>query len=276
MGQPSPETPDQTVAGPLTGLTAVVCRAVADREPLVADLLALGATPVLAPLTERAPAPDGGVALAAAIERLDSFAWVAVTSANGARALAETIDARPWPSATRVAAVGPATAAALARHDLPVDLVASSASAAGLVAAMPSAEGAGCAVLAPLAEAAAPTLADGLTARGYRVEVVTAYTTREPSEAAAPELPAAVASADAALMTAPSVVDRFVARFGSTGLPPRTVAIGPRTAAQARARALPGVVMARDHDRGGLVRALLDSVAPYRSGPPPEHRPDCP
>lgn len=265
MGPPTPDRVDDGQPAPLDGVSVVICRAVADRDELVADLVQRGATPVLAPLTERGPAPDGGRALSAAIDRLDEVAWVAVTSANGARALADAMGTRTWPTSTMVAAVGPATADALSSNGIPVDLVAPTASAAGLVEAMPSPAPPDAVVLAPLAEAAAPTLALGLEAKGYRVEQVTAYTTREPLDAADPALPAAVAAADVALMTAPSVVDRFVDRFATTGLPRHTVAIGPRTAARARERAMPAIVMARDHDRRGLVRAVVDTVTTYRS-----------
>ena len=99
-------------------------------------LTALGATVVHVPLIEIAEPLDGGVALHQALARLAAFDWLVVTSANGARRAGPAAADHP---AVRLAAVGPATAAALAAaaSGRDVDLVPALAQAEGLLAAFP-------------------------------------------------------------------------------------------------------------------------------------------
>ncbi|MGI9612214.1 MAG: uroporphyrinogen-III synthase, partial [Acidimicrobiales bacterium] len=158
---------------PLAGRTVVVCRAEAEARPLLEELESRGASTVALPLHRLAAPADGGAALDDAIADIDAYTWLAVTSANGVRALASRLG-DGIPTSLSVAAVGPATADALAELAIHVDLVPSRATAADLVAAFPIAE-AGSRVLAPLNEAAADTLAAGLEAKGYTVDRVDAY-----------------------------------------------------------------------------------------------------
>ena len=117
-------------------------------------------------------------------------------------------------------------------------------------------------VLAALAELAAPTVAKGLRARGYQVDQVVAYRTSAPTTTTTDRiedarLRSAVASADAIAFTSPSTVERFVARFGHTGVPPVVVCIGPRTAVRARALAIEVTVVAEPHSETGILAALV-------------------
>lgn len=91
----------------------------------------------------------------------------------------------------RWAAVGPATRQALAARGLPVDLVPDVATGAGLADAFPTADATDAAdagqmlragdheprVLLPLGDLASDTLRTGLVAKGWAVDVVTAYRT---------------------------------------------------------------------------------------------------
>ncbi len=171
-----------------------------------------------------------------------------MTSATAVRAVAGR--APRLPSGVRVACVGEATARAARAAGWPVDLVPDEASAAGLVAALPADAGR---VLHPRSEIAAPTLVDGLRARGIDVDDPVAYRTVgtgvEPVHLDPPP--------DAVLVTSGSVAREVVRRL--TPLDPRTriACIGPSTAADARAAGLPVHVVAGSRS----AEALLDAVA---------------
>ncbi|MDB5095617.1 MAG: Uroporphyrinogen synthase [Cyanobacteria bacterium RYN_339] len=112
--------------------------------------------------------PGDPADLAAALANLPPNAWLVFTSANAVRAVAA------WPT-TRLAAVGPATAAALAAAVRPPDLVAAQQDGLGLARAL-AAAGGGLAVL-PRGDLATPELPAALVAAGWRVREVVAYRT---------------------------------------------------------------------------------------------------
>ena len=258
---PGPDSGPDPVAPALSGRSVVVCRAEVDAPSLLAELTRLGAEPVLVPLHQRGRPADGGDALDAALARLDAYQWLALTSANGVRALAEALAAAqvPIPPEVRVAVVGRATAAVAADAGLTVELVPPVATAADLAAAFPPDPDPGQRVLALVAEAASTDLEAGLTVRGYAVDRVSAY--RMDSVPVTPEAATRLAGADAILLTAPSLVDRLAAVCEPDAIPSTVIAIGPRTAARARRWGLDPVV-ANSHDEAGLVRALLSTFAP--------------
>ncbi len=127
----------------------------------------------------------------------------------------------------RGAAVGPATRQALAAHGLAVDLVPETATGAGLADAFPEAQaGREHRVLLPLGDLASDTLRAGLVAKGWAVDVVTAYRTvahELPPERRGPYDVVVVASGSAARQVA--------AQLG----PQRVVAIGEPSARAAGA-----------------------------------------
>lgn len=160
---------------PLAGLRVAVTRARAQAGGLVAKLAALGAevleVPVIRTQTIPGPPPD-----------LTRFDLVCFTSANGVEALFERLraaglDARAFPPSGRchIAAIGAATARALAAHGVSCDLQPKHAVAESLVAAL-----AGLPVkraLVARAATARDVLPDALRARGAEVEVVALYET---------------------------------------------------------------------------------------------------
>ncbi len=208
----------------LGGLTVLSCRPAGRGQSFHARVEAAGGRVVRLPLVEVRPPADGGVALADALSRLDTFDWIACTSVNGVEALAGT----ELPPGLRLAAVGPATAAAfegvLGRNALVIPRV---HTARGLVDGFPPRPGR---VLAPLAELASDDLAVGLTERGYEVEVVTAYSTAVPevSDRALEE----ATGAEVAVISSPSIATRLVDLLGHR-VPPVAVTTGPRSTAAA-------------------------------------------
>jgi uroporphyrinogen III methyltransferase/synthase len=241
---------------PLFGLRVVVTRTRDQASQLVVALRDAGAQPVEVPVIEVADAADGGAALSAAVERLAGYDWVVLTSPNGARRLLDAVaasgrDARALGS-SRVAAIGPGTAAALAAGGIVADLVPERFVAESLLDAMPDGPGR---VLLARAEVARDVLLDGLRARGWEVDVVGAYRTVPAAQTSRAEL--ALAEADVVTFTSSSTVDRFLEAFGAGAVPPAVACIGPVTAATARARGLTVDVEAESHTIDGLVAALV-------------------
>jgi uroporphyrinogen III methyltransferase/synthase len=248
---------------PLLGTQVVVTRARHQAGELVEALREVGAEPIEAPVIEIADPADGGAALRQAAATAHAFDWVVFTSANAVdRFCALLPDARAFGPA-RVAAVGVATAAALARFGVRADLVPDRAVGEGLVEVFPGPDGAG-RVLLPRAAAGREVVPDGLRAKGWDVEVVEAY--RTVASDPGPDALAAARAADAIVFTSPSTVQHYLAAAGGPdAVPPVVVCIGPVTAEAARAAGLDVAAEAPDANPGGLVRAL-SAAAPARHG----------
>src|SRR5690606_12157904 len=173
---------------PLFGRRVAVTRPRGQARELVDRLRELGAAAIEVPAIEIGDPADGGAALAGAVERLAAgdYAWVVLTSPNGARRLLAAVraagrDARAL-GGTRIAAIGPGTADALAEGNLVADLVPPRYVAESLVDAFPApspgAPPGGRRVLLAPAAVARDVLPEGLAAKGWEVDVVEAYRTR--------------------------------------------------------------------------------------------------
>ena len=105
-----------TVGRPLAGRTVVVTRAAEQAGVFVTLLEEAGARVMQAP-TIAIEAPESWAPVDAALADLGRFTWVIFTSVNGVRMIGARLGAlgRSWSalSGARVAAIGPATAAAL-------------------------------------------------------------------------------------------------------------------------------------------------------------------
>jgi uroporphyrinogen-III synthase len=220
---------------------------------LAARLTELGAIVVHVPLIEITDPLDGGIQLRRALARLDAFDWLVVTSANGARRAG--LAARDHPQ-VRLAAVGPATAAALAAAaGREVDLVPARAQAEGLLDEFPRQRAR---VLVAQADRAGTTLADGLAMIGHAVESVVAYRTvvRTPS----PDEVTALAGVDAVVLASGSAAQGWADAVGASSSSV-VVAIGPVTAREAMARGITVAHVAPSPDAGAL-SDLLARVLP--------------
>lgn len=252
---------------PLAGRRILVVRPAAQGLASAEVLRAAGAESVLVPLIELRPPGDGGAALADAARRLGEYRWLVCTSANGADLLLEALGDATLPPGLRVAAIGPATAAALAAGGMTVSLVPERYVAESLLEAFPAPAatatggdvgGAG-RILLVRAAIARDVLPDGLRAMGWSVDVVAAYRA-EPRILAAAER-AAVAGCDTVIFTSPSVVDAFCDQPEPLPVPETVAAIGPVTAAAARRRNLTVHVEAGEHTIEGLVASLAAHAA---------------
>src|ERR671911_409837 len=128
---------------PLHGEVVAVTRARAQASGLAATLRELGAEVVETPAIRIEPRPVEGE-LRAAIDRIEEYALVCVTSPNGVQLLFDALatvgrDARALAGAT-VAAIGPGTAAELADRGIVADVVPERFVAEALVEALAPAE----------------------------------------------------------------------------------------------------------------------------------------
>lgn len=242
---------------PLAGLRVAVTRAAEDAGELEEQLRLTGAVPVLIPLTRILAAADDGP-LRRALAAVDDFDWIVFTSARAVRAVAGVQSLTPI--RPRIAAVGPATAAAVREViGRDPDAVPALTTGAGIVPAMLQhhpLEGAR--VLWPRAEQPRPELPRDLAQAGAQLEDPVAYRT-VPDPEAGSRLAAmdATGGVDVITFTAPSAVDCFASAH--TGRIRSVIAvIGPTTAAAARTHGLPVHVEARQPIISALVAALAE------------------
>jgi uroporphyrinogen III methyltransferase/synthase len=247
---------------PLHGRSVVVTRARAQASGLAARLGNLGADVVETPAIRIEPRPVAGEVRAAA-EAIGEYALVCVTSPNGASLLMDALDelnqdARALHGAT-VAAIGPGTAAELARRGIRADIVPERSVAEALVEALQAVPVSGRRVLVARAAEARDLLPDALRERGAEVDVVALYdTVAEPlSERQLEE----AAAADYVTFTSSSTVRFFTEAGGRVGNGARVVSIGPVTSETARELGLTVDVEAERHDIEGLVEVLLEDAA---------------
>lgn len=236
-------------------------------EGLARLLRADGLDPVLAPLVSLEAFPSGSsqaTALAEAVQGLTAgeFALLVVTSPAGAEALAAQMGSAPAgtrAAGTRVVAVGHGTADALRAAGLEVDLVAGGSGTA-LVEAVPAAPDGGARVLLPVSAAAAPTVPQGLSDKGYTVRRVDAY--RPVPLAPAPEVREDLHRGRiAAMVLTSSMIARRAAALEPASST-RVVAIGTPTARAAREAGLEVHAVAVRPDDAGLARAVADVLRP--------------
>jgi uroporphyrinogen III methyltransferase/synthase len=169
-------------------------------------------------------------------------------------------DARALSGAT-VAAIGPGTAAALARRGIRADVVPERSIAESLVEELQAVDVAGKRVLVARASEARDLLPDALRDRGAELDVVALYDTR-PESLGDDQLEAA-RDADYVTFTSSSTVKLFLEAAGGNGTLDgvRVVSIGPVTSQTAREHGLEVHVEAERHDVDGLVDALVKDAS---------------
>jgi uroporphyrinogen III methyltransferase/synthase len=196
--------------GPLFGKRVLITRPAGAADAFAEQLWEAGAEPILAPTIAIGP-PDDPAAAARAVASVRDYGWVTFTSANGVTAFFDLLaaggkDARAFGD-VRVAAIGPATAAALAAHGITVDFMPATyvneAVADGLLARTAPRER----ILLFRAQEARDVLPDALRAAGRTVDIVAGYRTRFVDD---PELRAKVERADIVTFTSSSTVQGFV------------------------------------------------------------------
>jgi uroporphyrinogen III methyltransferase/synthase len=254
---------------PLAGMTVVVTRPREQAASLAEPLAALGADVLLAPTIRIVPRAVDDQIVRAVVSDLADYRLVVFTSVNAVQVFLGYFTELGAPvsslGAATIAAIGPATAAALDLEGVACDVVADDAVQEGLLAAFAEAAVpvAGARVLIPRAREARDVLPDTLRAQGALVDVLPVYDTV--AVEALSVRPEQVETADFITFTSSSTARRFVALMeaSSAGRPlaerlsgVRLSSIGPVTSETLRELGLPVAVEATEHTSAGLVAAI--------------------
>jgi uroporphyrinogen III methyltransferase/synthase len=216
-----------------------------------------GANSVEIPVIEILDPLDGGACLEEALARIDDYEWVVFTSANAVeRCCRHDFRSRAL-GRVKVAAIGAATAAALSEQGVKADLVPERFVSEALVETFPGpAAHRRASVLFPCAAEVREVLAEGLRAKGWRVDVVVAYRTVHPTPRAG-DLEA-LAGADAVVFTSSSTVSGYLDFAGLDRVPPVVACIGPVTARAAIQAGLRVDIVAPVQTADGLAESLIE------------------
>ena len=233
----------------------LVTRAADQGDELVSRLRQAGLDAVRVPtISIELEAPGGD--LDAAARRLESYAWVVITSANGARAILGAAGrTSPGLNAPSWGAIGPATRRILEGAGVEVAFEPSQSNGKTMAAELPIAVGD--LILVVRGDLADEDLALRLRARGAAVDDVIGYRTREAPEASRALLRAAITDGtfDAVVFTSGSTVRGLVTLAGADALDVASipaVCIGPETAAEAGRMGFRVVAVSATRDSAAL------------------------
>ena len=250
---------------PLYGRRIVVTRATQQAQALTQKLRELGADVIEMPATQVARldlAP-----LREAIGELSRYQWLILTSQNAVailwdQLLGEGRDARAL-AALKIAAVGPATAAALLEHGIAVDVIPQRFVAEGLLEMMRERNDvASKRILYVTAEGSRDVLPQGLREIGAEIHVIEAYRSVLDGQGAE-RLARAIEAGklDLATFTSGSAVRGYVDAIGedlAVQIP--AASIGPQTSDALREAGIEVKAEAKESTVDGLVSAVLSAV----------------
>jgi uroporphyrinogen III methyltransferase/synthase len=234
-------------------------------------LIDQGAQPVEMPAIDIID-PDSYENIDRAFERLESgkgYDWVIFTSANGVKYFIKRMkalnkDIRVLAGA-KIAAIGPATAKAVKKLLIKVDLTPKEFVAEGLLSEFESEGVQGKSFLIPRALIARDVLPDTLREMGAEVDVAEVYQTVLGMEAGDILRQMIIGKEiDIATFTSPSTVTNFIKQVGpdykELVKDIKIASVGPITADAIRDAGLNVDIMAKEYTVPGLVQAIADSV----------------
>jgi uroporphyrinogen III methyltransferase / synthase len=253
---------------PLAGRRIVITRAAGQGGTLSALLAGAGAEVVELPAIAIEPASDPAP-LDAAIARLDTYDWLIFTSVNGVRFFFERLDASSRDLRSlraRLCTIGPATRQALEHAHLKVDRMPAEYVGESLLESFAADNLEGMRILLPRAKVARDVVPEALRSRGAHVDVVEAYRTVAPGDAAE-RFRAAFPGGDGEVgprpdwitFTSSSTVKNLLRLAGGPALLDnvRIASIGPVTTATAVEAGLRVATEAAEHTMEGLVRGIV-------------------
>ncbi len=246
---------------PLVGWRVLVPRGGPWGDTVAALLRVRGASPVVAPLINFA-ATDEQDKLEAALVKLANgyFDWITVTSATTVDVL--RAHGAIVPPATKIAAVGETTAAALLAAGYRADITPSENNTSrGMLAEWQAATGGAehLKILALRSAVAEPVLSVGLPRLGHEVVPVIAY--RTVGIPASPKVIDDVVNGriQAVVLSSGSVAEQVFAQFGPLNENVTVLCIGPQTARDAERSGLRVDVVAT----GSTVESVIDALAAW-------------
>ena len=261
---------------PLAGKRILVGRA-AKQAGALSDLLRKqGATVIEVPFIEIEP-PNSYRPLDQALGRLRLYDWLILTSVNGVEVFFQRLQKIKSVNLSKlqVAAIGPATRAAIEHNGLRVDVMPGEYIAESVVRALRS-RVKGKRVLLVRARVARDVIPRELRKAGARVDVVEAYRTSLPRNSAA-KIRALLRDRKrrphAITFTSSSTVKNFVKMVGSVSTDGVLLAsIGPVTSATVCECGLRVDVKAKDYSMPGLVQAIAKAFKERRRNAGPSTR----
>jgi uroporphyrinogen III methyltransferase/synthase len=234
---------------------------------LSAKLRALGATTIELP-TIAILAPESTTRLDRSIGKLSDYDWVIFTSVHGVRFFSKRMTAlgQPFDKLTkgRVAAIGPATAAALERLGKKPDYVPEEFLSEKIALGLGDVKGKR--ILLPRADIASKKLPELLTKHGAIVEEVVAYRTVVPEDLSSDRLRSILNHGiDVVTFTSPSTVRTLAQVVGANELEAllkkvKVACIGPVTAEATRKLGVHVDIVAKNHTIDDLVEAIENDI----------------
>ena len=250
-------------ARPLLGRSVGITRPVNQAAGVVGRLVQLGAEPVLMPTIEILP-PESFDEVDAVLDRLEEFDWIVFTSVNGVAGLLGRLwdrgdDLRSL-TGCRLAAIGPATAEALANYRLRADVVPESFRAEALGDAL-SDQVEGARVLWARASRGREVLGELLVRAGANFEQVVTYRNEDVTAWPSDTLERlANGKIDWIGLSSPSIargVARLAADSGVSLESTRLASISPVTGQAARDAGLEVAAEAASYTWDGLLEAIV-------------------
>lgn len=253
---------------PLLGKGVVVTRSREQASDLVRQLSDMGACTWEFPTIDVVPLADT-TPVREAVGRLDCYDWLVFTSVNGVKYFwhemaAMEKDARAF-AGLKVAAIGPATAQALAERGIRADFVPDKYIAESVVEGLLALQIGGKKVLIPRAREAREVLPEELSRAGAQVEVLPVYETKLAAQDP-DEIVAAIEEGEINYLTftSSSTVDNFFQMVPAARIEPlrdklKIACIGPITAATLEKHGFKPDIQPESYTIPALAKALADS-----------------
>ena len=257
----------QMTTMPLSGMRVIVTRPVDQAIFLSNKLRNLGATTIEIPMIEIMP-PSDTDSIDTSIRNLGKYDWVIFTSVHGVEFYLRRMAILQIPvsslSSVRIAAIGPATSAAIQSIGRSPDYVPSKFLSESIAAGLGGLQGKR--ILLPRADIASKKLPLLLREKGASVDEVVAYQTVVPRELKRDRLKAILESGiDVIIFTSPSTVRNFANALEDVSVMKklsnvRIVCIGPVTAEAARQLEIDVDIVANPHTINALVDAIVSDI----------------
>ena len=257
----------QMTTMPLSGMRIIVTRSADQALFLSEKLRNLGATTIEIPMIDIMP-PSDTDSIDSSIRNLSKYDWVIFTSVHGVEFFLRRMAMLQVPasclSCIRIAAIGPATSAAVQSIGRSPDYVPSRFLSESIASGLGGLQGKR--VLLPRADIASKKLPLLLREKGASVDEVVAYQTVVPRELKRDRLKSVLESGvDLVIFTSPSTVRNFANALGHISVTKDLsnvwiACIGPVTAEAARQLGMDVDVVANPHTIDALVEAIVSDV----------------